>query len=768
MYTEALSTVTQQGTLELNVDDGHGRGRGGSDQQPAPVWNSYWFDLSKEALMWFNSEEEARQFQEFEDDVVVGRIPLDRIVRVRVTSQREDSLSVAVQQDRSNPPTVYNLRARDKSTRNLWVHSFHSCVAWLITTITRRQLRAKSTSQGTSSAAGANGRLGNAESAPFARTQNAFDRFNYPTERPHRPLAAHQPININRNSHDSSMDDEMMAMPTVLKERGTNALSYGSFQDVPHEALARGGESQGSASGGSVEDEPMDIRRSVFQRQLTVASGSGRSGEGSGQSEGFRGPSREDFAGLDDDLVDDEEDLFGDMDLGNDTAAQSATGMGRDHTLSLSLNDDDDDGVFTMTGNFDESDGGSQPVAQAQKAQFAAAPVPSRFSSSSSAGKYVPPHLRKKQNGGAPGGSTSSTREAASASAPTVAAAQQLSGVCAIQGSRSKMEDRDLSVDNFSAFWRPGTTPSTAPAAASAASVLSNPSMRHSFYAVFDGHDGVQAAQFAVERICRYATASPHFTDSPLDAFAAAIKTIDKEFLQLAADSNGAIYCGSTVLTVYIRNSTAYVCTVGDSRCMLCRAGTAKELSTVLTPGTPSERARIEAAGGWITEDQELVLARLHHMKLEDPLAQEKLKKKNYLSITTHRVNGTLSVSRALGDPEYKGNVGSPIWMYPEGHSRTFAADLVISDPCVHVEDLEADKDEFIILACDGLWDVMDGQDAVDIIKQQFSSGATATAAAEFVVKKALELGTSDNVSVIVVPLMNTPSSPRRAQQPVD
>ena len=64
-------------------------------------------------------------------------------------------------------------------------------------------------------------------------------------------------------------------------------------------------------------------------------------------------------------------------------------------------------------------------------------------------------------------------------------------------------------------------------------------------------------------------------------------------------------------------------------------------MSQVLTPGTPSERERIEAAGGWVTEETELVLARLHHMKLEDPLAQEKLKSQNYLSIITHRVCST-------------------------------------------------------------------------------------------------------------------------------
>ena len=70
----------------------------------------------------------------------------------------------------------------------------------------------------------------------------------------------------------------------------------------------------------------------------------------------------------------------------------------------------------------------------------------------------------------------------------------------------------------------------------------------------------------------------------------------------------------------------------------------------MLTPGTPSERARIEAAGGWITEDQELVLARLHHMKLEDPLAQEKLKKKNYLrSVSCPKTSILFPVSQAMG-----------------------------------------------------------------------------------------------------------------------
>ena len=46
------------------------------------------------------------------------------------------------------------------------------------------------------------------------------------------------------------------------------------------------------------------------------------------------------------------------------------------------------------------------------------------------------------------------------------------------------------------------------------------------------------------------------------------------------------------------------------------------------------------------------------------------------------------------------------------------------------------------------------GQDAVDIVKKKLSTGASAEAAAKFVVEKALQLGTSDNVTTIVVPLI--------------
>jgi|TARA_B110000902_G_scaffold240819_1_gene290641 serine/threonine protein phosphatase PrpC len=101
---------------------------------------------------------------------------------------------------------------------------------------------------------------------------------------------------------------------------------------------------------------------------------------------------------------------------------------------------------------------------------------------------------------------------------------------------------------------------------------------------------------------------------------------------------------------------------IGDSGAVLFRsaacAGSAEdqmyELTVRHSPGMAAERQRLEESGGWITEEQDLFLSRVHHMDLKDPFVRQHAEKSAGL-VTTHRVNGELSVSRAIGDPDYKG-----------------------------------------------------------------------------------------------------------------
>lgn len=100
------------------------------------------------------------------------------------------------------------------------------------------------------------------------------------------------------------------------------------------------------------------------------------------------------------------------------------------------------------------------------------------------------------------------------------------------------------------------------------------------------------------------------------------------------------------------------------------------------TPGREDERRRIEAQGGWVKEERELQLSKLHSMDLSDPEIQQRAERV-VKWVTIYRVNGELAVSRAIGDIDYKGEALSKYeyWAFPEGHDRVFHGDLVISIP---------------------------------------------------------------------------------------
>lgn len=132
-------------------------------------------------------------------------------------------------------------------------------------------------------------------------------------------------------------------------------------------------------------------------------------------------------------------------------------------------------------------------------------------------------------------------------------------------------------------------------------------------------------------------------------------------------------HAGSTAVVGLITPRDILVANTGDSRAVLCRAGRAVAMSEDHKPDTPSERRRIQRAG---------------------------------LMVANGRVNGELAVSRALGDYEYKGRSD----LEAEAQAVTAAPD-VRSLP-------RHPSDEFLVLACDGIWDVMSSEEGVGFARE--------------------------------------------------
>lgn len=108
------------------------------------------------------------------------------------------------------------------------------------------------------------------------------------------------------------------------------------------------------------------------------------------------------------------------------------------------------------------------------------------------------------------------------------------------------------------------------------------------------------------------------------------------------------------------------------------------------------------------------------------------------------RVNGVLAISRAFGDTQFK---CSP---FSDTSIASSQPSLVIAEPEVHVE-LITPKTEFAILATDGLWDVMIPQFAVTFLRSRLLMHGDLQRATKELLGEALNRGTIDNVTVIVL-----------------
>jgi protein phosphatase 2C family protein 2/3 len=247
------------------------------------------------------------------------------------------------------------------------------------------------------------------------------------------------------------------------------------------------------------------------------------------------------------------------------------------------------------------------------------------------------------------------------------------------------------------------------------------------FYGVFDGHGGPEAAAYVRKNVLRLLFEDAKFPQASIvdAAFLVDVEnSLRKAFLSadlaLADDCSVSSSSGTTTLTALILGRLLMVANAGDCRAVLCRKGEAIEMSQDHRPNYASERRRVEELGGYIDD--------------------------GYL-------NGVLSVTRALGDWDMK---------LPRG-----SASPLIADPEFRRVDLTED-DEFLIIGCDGIWDVMSSQQAVSLVRRGLRRHDDPEQCAKDLVMEALRLNTFDNLTVIVVcftSLDHTEPSPLRPRR---
>ena len=225
-----------------------------------------------------------------------------------------------------------------------------------------------------------------------------------------------------------------------------------------------------------------------------------------------------------------------------------------------------------------------------------------------------------------------------------------------------------------------------------------------SFFAIYDGHGGSKASTYCKDNLHSFFLKQLESSSSSNNNIEKCIKTsfeqIDKEFLNKNKNCN---QMGTTATVVYLYNETnnkrvIYCANVGDSKCFLFKVnGNVLQLTKDHVCSDKTEVERVKKSGGMVFKN---------------------------------RVFGALMVTRSIGDKDMK-EVG------------------VIATPFVKKVEINNQEDKYIIIGSDGLWDTI----KEERMKTIGSEDVTAEVLSKKLVNEAIEGGSMDNVSCIVIKL---------------
>jgi len=218
------------------------------------------------------------------------------------------------------------------------------------------------------------------------------------------------------------------------------------------------------------------------------------------------------------------------------------------------------------------------------------------------------------------------------------------------------------------------------------------------FLGIFDGHGGDFVSNFLEKNILKYF--ENNFDNKQ-------VRTVVQKMQQKLKKEKEARECGSTLLVCRLNNKNVQVVNVGDSRAIMKYDGKVYQLNTEHKPTNEEEKVRITLSGGELEYDE------------EDEI---------------YRING-YALSRSLGDTNY---------------------DIISQKPEIR-NFKKSSKIEYILLASDGLWDVMTNQDVENFLKNKItkkipdkSLSKTKDNLAFQLSSHAHKLGSMDNITILL------------------